>query len=206
MKRKAILQYLSTTSDTFLVVAFGALLVLPLALSIGLQPVKDISKNDALAAVQQKIAANRADLTQVESPVLGVTDDKSNSVETVVQSALQNVDVKLASSPDTKKIVLDKSSSSTTESSISGNIKVANTSFDLMTLTNKNNYSLNFNLDLSILDTKNTQYELKVGNEKYSLTKETNKSLALMLKPNVPVTISITAKQAGSFKLTAKVV
>lgn len=196
-KRKTVLQYLSTTSDSFLIIAFASLLALPLAIGVAIQPVKKENTNQVLASARA-IQYNNSEthVAPTVAPVLGVSDY-------IPTSPLQNVETKFALSPDTKKLVFTQGSNTSSEYSIGGNVKAAGT-YDLLALTNKNAFSLNYELSLTSTD-KVYSITVNVGEKPYVMSNTSNKPVSFVLNGNSSINVSLTAKQANSFKVTVKV-
>ncbi len=102
MNSNKVLQYLSTTSDTFLVVAFASLVALPFAVSIAAQPIVETNQqkylNELNARNQYYLnkSNNQTALKETASNVLGVST-------TPAVNPLQNLAVKFESN-DAKKI------------------------------------------------------------------------------------------------------
>ena len=198
MKQKTILQYMSTVSDSFLVVAFAALLALPLAVGLLVEPIRDSVQNTAFNPPIVNTAAN----VNLTPAVLGVSD-----VATVtLQPSALNISVKYANTIDAKKLTVDGSSATSGEYSVNGTVKI-NGTYSLLTLTNNSDRTVKLIPSLDFLDSKSTSFVLTAGNVQFPFDKQTTNSYSLTLDPGASVSISLisSGKNLGGFKATVKV-
>ncbi|MEI7603775.1 MAG: hypothetical protein WCJ19_02030 [bacterium] len=197
MKSNTVLQYLSTASDTFLVVAFASLLALPVAIAMTTQPVvkQDL---DNKAQVVNKVSNVAQVNTNDNAKVLGVQDSKVEA-----RSPLQNVTAKFSNGE--KNITIDQSSATAGEYTVGGKILVAG-SYTVLTLTNNNDKTMNLDSVLNFIDPKLTQLTINVAGKNYTVTKDSPKvpQVVLGAKSQTTISVTATAKQLGSFNLSAK--
>jgi len=197
MNHKTVLQYLSSSSDAFLVVAFASLLALPIAIALTTQPVA--KQTDSV------ITANRVQTNPVTQTTISVLGVSTEALHVDAKSNIQNVGVKFGASVD-NKLTVNYSSATAGEYSIGVNVKSAGT-YDLFTFTNNNSTSMTLDLSSSFTDSKLQVMLLLIGGKTYNVSASNPGSQQIVLGANSQLTVSAQAssKLLGSFKLTAKV-
>lgn len=196
MNKQSILQYLSSASDTFLLVAFFALIALPIVIAVGVQPIKD-------AAANAPVLPNQTAYHEQQPSVLGISQSQ---VVTASPNPISMVKVDMFTSNDIKKYIISDSSSNLPTSTSTITTKIAG-SYDVLKLTNPSSQTLNLGVTLSFIDTKSTDTTLIINGMIYNIArKDSGKTLStISVAPNSDIIISLssTAKNLGTFKITA---
>ena len=198
MKSKTILRYLSTTSDSFLVVAFAVLVSTPFILGIATRPqLAKVNNNNA------NYLRNVQNVASESTPqrVLGVSDTTQvTSIPIQQDDVYQNINVSFPTNFDSKKITLDSTSATSHQYTLGGTLKQMGT-YNLFNVNNTNNSSITLVPSISFTGSKANMFNIIIGGQSYKVTRDSLliPSVVVSGKSQTNISISSDAKNLDSF-------